>query len=92
MSDTDIRLAFEEEFVGLDPVERCQRAVQLNELITRELSVFVADERALAVLELKDSGLSAQEIKDKTGIVVGTVEKLVTRANALRANREVAGS
>jgi DNA-directed RNA polymerase specialized sigma24 family protein len=59
-----------------------KRANELTELLTRQLSAFVAQRRAIALVRAMEEMPSAQAL-DEAGVSMNRVSKLIQRGRAL---------
>jgi len=88
MSDQEVRAAVQAELAGLGAAEIVVRAAELIELVTRQISSDLADERAMAVVALREGGLEVWQIAQMIeGLTPQKVAKLLERGNAAKRHR-----
>lgn len=88
MSDEDVREAVLGELAGLSRPEKIKRGRELIELLGRDLTVAVADVRAVAALEMKEAGYGMDRIAALSDSTAQSVPKMVERGRRVRASQE----
>jgi hypothetical protein len=86
-----VQAAFRMALDGKDEAGVITTGADLIEYLSWELSPMLADERAMAVLRMRENGLTDVEITQKTGLSSQKIRKLSDRGAHARKLRAASG-
>ena len=87
-----VETAFRMAFDGKDEAGVIATGADLIEYLSWKLSPMLADERAMAVLRMRENGLTDVEITQKTGLSSQKIRKLSDRGAHARKLRAANGA